>query len=166
MIWWIKILRIWFGFFPTSARELAQTVISLLRIPRTVLFENFGRLTFITQPFFPEKWSLEPGIRKSVDEWIAGGTEKFTNDLHSTTQSTESWSQLRQCCPRVAASPYRPNSPITQLSPSMTPRLGTTVSLTTDQQHNGISLKFFVWTLIMLQSTYFVSLIGKRDDIY
>ena len=24
-----------------------------------------------------------------------------------------------QCCPRVAASPYRPNSPITQLSPSV-----------------------------------------------
>ena len=30
-----------------------------------------------------------------------------------------------QCCPRVAASPYRHNSPITQLSPSMTPRLST-----------------------------------------
>ena len=30
-----------------------------------------------------------------------------------------------QCCPRVAAGPYRPNSPIMQLSPSMTPRLGT-----------------------------------------
>ena len=32
---------------------------------------------------------------------------------------------LEQCCPRVAASPYRPSSPITQLSPSITPRLGT-----------------------------------------
>ena len=42
--------------------------------------------------------------------------------LFASPKNTESWSQLRS---RVAVSPYRPNSPVTQLIPSLTPRLGT-----------------------------------------
>ena len=43
--------------------------------------------------------------------------------LHHSVQTLEV-NNSGQCCPRVAASPYRPNSPFTQLSPSMTSRLG------------------------------------------
>ena len=69
-------------------------------------------------------------------ENVKHGLQNITNE--GSKHSVQSLGvNYGQCCPKVAASPYRPNSPITQLSPSMTPSLGTKVEVFVDQSVRG-----------------------------